>query len=111
MIDAYAKLATRLNQLHSLAGMSFSLHTPHSASVVRLISLYHGDGDDLAAAVLAARELGVPYFVLGLGANILVGDDGFRGLVIRNHAAHFTFSPTMGELWVESGAVMARPHP
>ncbi|HEU4631856.1 MAG TPA: UDP-N-acetylenolpyruvoylglucosamine reductase, partial [Gemmatimonadaceae bacterium] len=39
--------------------------------------------DELAGAVTTARELGVPWFVLGLGANILVGDRGFRGLVIR----------------------------
>jgi UDP-N-acetylmuramate dehydrogenase len=39
---------------------------------------------ELANAVTAARELGVPYFLLGAGANILVGDGGFRGLVIRN---------------------------
>lgn len=37
----------------------------------------------LALAVGAARDLGVPYFVLGRGANILVGDAGFRGVVIR----------------------------
>ena len=61
---------------------------------------------ELAAAVLAARELGVPYFVLGLGANILVGDKGFRGLVIRNAARHFRFEED-GQLWVESGAVIA----
>ena len=29
--------------------------------------------DDLANAVATARELDVPYFLLGLGANILVG--------------------------------------
>ncbi|HEX6748635.1 MAG TPA: UDP-N-acetylmuramate dehydrogenase [Longimicrobium sp.] len=40
--------------------------------------------DELASAVLAARELDLPFFLLGLGANILVGDGGFRGLVIRN---------------------------
>jgi UDP-N-acetylmuramate dehydrogenase len=39
---------------------------------------------ELAGAITAARELGVPYFLLGAGANILVGDLGFRGLVIRN---------------------------
>ena len=61
--------------------------------------------DDLAAAVLAARELGIPYFVLGLGANILVGDKGFRGLVIRNAARAFEFHDD-GRLRVESGAVM-----
>ena len=62
--------------------------------------------DDLAAAVLTARELDIPWFVLGLGANILVGDKGFRGLIIRNVAKHFRFHED-GRLWVESGAVVA----
>lgn len=61
--------------------------------------------DDLAAAVLAARELDVPYFVLGTGANILVGDRGFRGLVIKNEASHHRFFEN-GRVWVESGAIM-----
>jgi UDP-N-acetylmuramate dehydrogenase len=61
--------------------------------------------DDLANAILAARELGVPHFVLGLGANILIGDRGYRGLVIRNCANHFAFGED-GRLRVESGAVM-----
>jgi UDP-N-acetylmuramate dehydrogenase len=64
--------------------------------------------DELANAVLAARELDVPYFVLGLGANILIGDKGFRGIVIRNVARHFTFQDrgTSCTLWTESGAVV-----
>lgn len=61
--------------------------------------------DDLAAAVSAARQAEMPWFVLGLGANILVGDKGFRGLVIRNRATTHTLSET-GELWSESGAVV-----
>ena len=61
--------------------------------------------DDLANAVTAARSSGTPYFVLGLGANILVGDRGFRGLVIRNVADHHAFNPD-GRLHTESGAVM-----
>src|SRR5205085_2620655 len=62
--------------------------------------------DDLAEAITAARDAGIPYFVLGLGANILVGDKGFRGLVIRNVARHFRFTED-GHLWAESGVVMA----
>src|SRR5438034_3831369 len=63
--------------------------------------------DDLAGAVTAARDLGMEYFVLGLGANILVGDKGFRGLIIRNTSSHLKFLDD-GRLWVESGAVMAK---
>jgi UDP-N-acetylmuramate dehydrogenase len=64
-----------------------------------------GTSADLAEAVRIARELHVAYFVLGLGANILIGDKGFRGLVIRNVAGRFRFGDD-GRLWVESGATM-----
>jgi len=64
--------------------------------------------DELANAVLVARELDVPYFVLGLGANILIGDKGFRGLVVRNTARHFAFHEHEFDctLWTESGGVV-----
>jgi UDP-N-acetylmuramate dehydrogenase len=62
--------------------------------------------DELAAALLAAREHGVPCFLLGLGANILIGDRGFRGLVIRNLARHLEFSPGEGTVHAESGAIV-----
>jgi UDP-N-acetylmuramate dehydrogenase len=61
--------------------------------------------DDLAAAITAARAAGMPWFVLGLGANVLIGDRGLRGLVIRNRAAQHTLSDE-GVLWSESGAVV-----
>lgn len=63
--------------------------------------------DSLANAILTARQAGVPWFVLGLGANVLISDKGIRGLVIRN-TAHHTVWHDDGRLWVESGAVMQK---
>jgi UDP-N-acetylmuramate dehydrogenase len=65
-----------------------------------------GTADELARAVTAARASGLPWFLLGLGANILVGDGGFRGLVIRNRARRAAFSRSSGLLLAESGAVV-----
>jgi len=62
--------------------------------------------NDLANAVGAARSAQIPFFVLGLGANILVGDRGVRGLVIRNTARHVEF-PSAERIRAESGVVMA----
>ena len=64
--------------------------------------------DELANAVLASREVGVPYFVLGLGANVLIGDRGFRGLVIRNtaQAREFREVGDVCRLWTESGTTV-----
>ena len=42
--------------------------------------------DELAGTMIDAEEAGVPWFILGGGSNILVGDLGFRGLVIKNEA-------------------------
>jgi UDP-N-acetylmuramate dehydrogenase len=64
--------------------------------------------DALADAVRAARQEDVPYFVLGLGANVLIGDRGFRGLVIRNTARGHEFREQGDHclLWTESGAIV-----
>jgi len=61
--------------------------------------------DDLAEAVILARRTETPYFVLGLGANILVGDGGFRGVVIRNQASGHRLVDATG-IRAESGATV-----
>jgi len=38
---------------------------------------------ELRDAVGVCREAGIPFFVIGRGANVLVRDGGFRGLIIR----------------------------
>lgn len=48
--------------------------------------------DELAEAIAVARELGIPHFLLGLGANILVADAGYRGLVIRSEVGGVAFT-------------------
>lgn len=64
------------------------------------------DAEELARSILAARELGLPHFLLGLGANILIGDRGFRGLVIRNRAQHVEIDRAAGMIRAESGAIV-----
>src|SRR3989338_8822236 len=60
---------------------------------------------DLINVVMKARKNKIPYFVLGTGANILIGDKGFRGLVIKNEADAIDFDENI--VTVESGATMA----
>lgn len=43
------------------------------------------NSNDLIEAIKWAREQQISYKVLGNGTNVLVGDKGFQGLVIKNH--------------------------
>lgn len=60
----------------------------------------------LANAIRLARAYGVPYRVLGTGANILVGDGGIRGLVIKNEAREIELLPDR-RIRAGSGATVA----
>lgn len=62
--------------------------------------------DELSDTLLLSRQFGAPVFLFGLGANVLVGDAGFRGLAVRNSARHMVVRPDEGQVWAESGAVI-----
>lgn len=61
--------------------------------------------DELISSVIEARKNEVPYFILGTGANILFGDKGFRGLVIKNEANNVSIKGNF--VTAESGATIA----
>jgi len=58
--------------------------------------------ETLVASLAAAESLGVPVFLLGGGSNLLVSDEGFRGLVVKNACEQVQFDGTA--VHVECGA-------
>ncbi|NOT35333.1 MAG: UDP-N-acetylmuramate dehydrogenase [Candidatus Eisenbacteria bacterium] len=50
--------------------------------------------DQLVDALRVAHETATPVFLLGGGSNLLVSDDGFRGLVVRNAIDSVEFDGT-----------------
>lgn len=60
--------------------------------------------DDLVAALTIADELKLKYFILGSGTNILISDQGFDGLVIKQENNDFDIQDT--EVHASSGALV-----
>jgi len=48
----------------------------------------------------------MPHFLLGCGANVVIGDRGFRGLVIRNVARSIEVDHARGRVIAASGAIV-----
>lgn len=59
---------------------------------------------DLIKAIQSAKELSLPFFVLGRGSNVLVSDSGFKGLVIKNQCDRVILSDK--EITCQSGALL-----
>jgi len=49
--------------------------------------------EEIVKAVKAANKLGLEYFILGGGSNLLVADEGYEGLVIQVRNSKFEISP------------------
>ncbi|TSC75500.1 MAG: UDP-N-acetylmuramate dehydrogenase [Parcubacteria group bacterium Gr01-1014_30] len=59
----------------------------------------------LIAALRKARELKLPFFVLGEGSNLLVSDKGFNGLVVKIQDSRFKIQDSY--LWAASGVSLS----
>jgi len=62
--------------------------------------------EDLIKAILAVKKINLPFFILGGGSNLLVSDNGFEGLVIKNEARNFKIENR--KIIAESGAIFDR---
>ena len=61
-----------------------------------------------AARLMAVcREEGVPYFILGNGSNLLVSDEGFRGVVIQIYKNMCSLSTDGVRITAQAGAALA----
>lgn len=61
-----------------------------------------GSADELAAVIAASRDAGQHAYILGCGSNVLVADEGLRGVVVR-------IGPQMADVSIgDDGAVIAQ---
>jgi UDP-N-acetylmuramate dehydrogenase len=97
--------------LHEVVGDLLRLNEPMSRHTVARLggsadALVIVDSVDLLTSVAQfAWEHDWAIRILGGGANVLVGDGGFRGLVVVNHARHIQYYDG-GLIVAESGAVL-----
>jgi UDP-N-acetylmuramate dehydrogenase len=90
------------NHKSNIENLLSGLHIPHELNAPLAPLTWYGVGgsakilarpesvEQLAALASRAHELGVPTYVLGGGANLLVADAGVDGVVIQLNHASFT---------------------
>lgn len=62
--------------------------------------------EDFLKALGAARESGLPFYILGAGSNVLISDKGFPGMVIHPRGGEIAFDGN--RVRVSSGVPMAQ---
>ncbi len=77
------KLQKLLGEAKVLANEPMASHTTFRIGGAADYFVMPETTEELADVLKICKEDGVPYFILGNGSNLLVGDKGFRGVVIQ----------------------------
>ena len=62
---------------------------------------------DVGRIVKSVKESAIPYFILGNGSNLLVGDGGYRGAVIQIYKNMSAVTVEGTEITVQAGALLS----
>ena len=64
-------------------------------------------GEDVGRVIKICKEKEIPYFILGNGSNLLVGDGGYRGAVIQIYRNMSSVTVEGNEIRVQAGALLS----
>ncbi len=62
--------------------VKMSEYTTFKIGGIADVALFPKSADELRGAVTLAKDTGIPYYVVGRGSNLLVADEGYRGVII-----------------------------
>lgn len=64
-------------------------------------------GEDVGCVIKICKEKEIPYFILGNGSNLLVGDGGYRGAVIQIYRNMSSVTVEGNEITAQAGALLS----
>ena len=64
-------------------------------------------GEDVGRVIKICKEKEIPYFILGNGSNLLVGDGGYRGAVIQIYRNMSSITVEGNEITAQAGALLS----
>lgn len=64
-------------------------------------------GEDVGRVIKTCKEKEIPYFILGNGSNLLVGDGGYRGAVIQIYRNMSSVTVEGNEITAQAGALLS----
>lgn len=66
------------------------------------------NAEEVRKLTALCREENVPYYIVGNGSNLLVSDEGYRGVIIAIGKEMSTIEVRGTEIWAQAGALMSQ---
>ena len=84
------------------------MHTSFQIGGPAEIFVQPATGDEVRQAICLAKEEQIPFLVVGNGSNLLVSDDGFRGMIVQIGRNLQEISVEDNVIYAQAGALLSR---
>ena len=101
------KFCDLLGEERVFTGEAMSRHTTFKIGGPADYFLMPDKGTDVGRIVKICKESAIPYFILGNGSNLLVGDGGYRGAVIQIYKNMSAVTVKGTKITVQAGALLS----
>lgn len=101
------KFCDLLGEERVFTGEAMSCHTTFKIGGPADYFLMPDKDTDVGRIVKICKESAIPYFILGNGSNLLVGDGGYRGAVIQIYKNMSAVTVEGTEITVQAGALLS----
>ena len=107
-MEIYHKLTQLLDPKDLLRDEPLNQHTTYKIGGLADYFVTPGDIESLKSVISLCREWNIPYYIIGNGSNLLVGDKGFRGVIVQIFHNISEVRREENRLYVEAGALLSK---
>lgn len=102
------KLQDEFGDIKVSCNEPMSLHTTFKIGGTAEYYINADKSEDIIKAVVMARAHNLPVFILGGGSNVIISDQGLKGIVVKNNCRRFYIVRTSKKplIFAESGVLM-----
>lgn len=104
----YEKLCDLLGGEHVLANEPMSKHTTFRIGGPADCFTIPQNAEEIKKITAVCKEENVPYYILGNGSNLLVGDRGFRGVIIQVYRNMGAIRVEGDRIYAKAGALLSK---
>lgn len=107
-MELYKKLCGLLGEERVLAREPMSRHTTFRIGGPADYFTIPGSPEEIKGLTEICRSEGVPYYILGNGSNLLVGDKGYRGVIIQIYKNMSAIRVENERIYAQAGALLSK---
>ena len=107
-MNLYEELCSIAGEDHVLKDEPMSAHTTFRIGGPADYFVMPSEADEIGRIVELCRGADVPYYIIGNGSNLLVGDKGYRGVIIQVYKNMDRIEVQGNEIRVQAGALLSK---